>query len=295
MKLSVIIPCFNAADTIAIQLEALANQHWSEPWEVIISDNGSTDESLKIVEQYKEQVPNLRIIDASDLPGGAHARNMGALSATGDGLAFCDADDEVGPRWVAAMGEALSKYDFVTGPLDILKLNESWVQEARSNPQPDGIQNSFGYLPHAIGCNMGVKRLLHEKIGGHDKALYLQDSTFGYYDTSYSWRVQLLTGAELHFEPDAVVYYRYRSELRDIYRQARLYGRSHVLLYKAFQPLGMPKPSWKTQVRRILDWGEPLINLPQLVRKGGRTKLACNLGYRVGRLQGSIKHKIFLL
>ncbi|MBF2059991.1 glycosyltransferase family 2 protein, partial [Fischerella thermalis] len=43
MKVSVIIPCLNAAETIGVQLEALANQQWSQPWEVIIADNGSTD------------------------------------------------------------------------------------------------------------------------------------------------------------------------------------------------------------------------------------------------------------
>jgi len=52
MKLSVIIPCYNEADTIATQLEVLAKQYWSEPWEVIVSDNGSTDDSLAIVEKY---------------------------------------------------------------------------------------------------------------------------------------------------------------------------------------------------------------------------------------------------
>jgi glycosyltransferase involved in cell wall biosynthesis len=294
MKLSVIIPCFNAADTISAQLEALANQNWSEPWEIIVADNGSTDESLKIVKHYQIRLPNLRIVDASDLPGGAYARNVGALAATGDGIAFCDADDEVGPRWVAAMGEALAQHDFVTGPLDIQKLNEPWVQATRSNPQPDGIQNSFGYLPHAIGCNMGVKRVVHEAIGGHDEALCRQDPTFGYYDTSYSWSVQLQTGAKIHFEPDALVYYRYRSKLGDIYSQARSYGKSHVLLSKEFQPLGMPKPSWKTQIRRVLYWGEPLVKLPQLFHQGGRTKWMCDLGYRVGRLQGSIQHQVFL-
>jgi glycosyltransferase involved in cell wall biosynthesis len=43
VQLSVIIPCYNGAETIAAQLEALAGQQWSGQWEVIVSDNGSTD------------------------------------------------------------------------------------------------------------------------------------------------------------------------------------------------------------------------------------------------------------
>ena len=113
MKLSVIIPCFNVADTLAAQLEALANQQWSKPWKIIISDNGSTDDSVTIVEHYKEKLPNLRVVDVSDKSGRAHACNVGALAAAGEALAFCDADDEVAAGWVAAMGEALSKKEWL--------------------------------------------------------------------------------------------------------------------------------------------------------------------------------------
>src|SRR6266545_10527 len=108
MKLSVVVPCFNSAKTIAIQLEALANQTWSEPWEVIVADNGSTDSSVAIAESYKKRLPHLRIVDASDRRGAGHARNVGAAAAAGDLLAFCDADDEVAPGWLSAMGQALS-------------------------------------------------------------------------------------------------------------------------------------------------------------------------------------------
>jgi len=55
MRLSVIIACLNGADTIGVQLKALANQQWSEPWEVIFADNGSTDGIVTIVEQCRHQ------------------------------------------------------------------------------------------------------------------------------------------------------------------------------------------------------------------------------------------------
>ena len=55
MELSVIIPCFNAEVTIVVQLEALANQRWSKPWEVIVSDNGSTDNSMEIVKSFMKR------------------------------------------------------------------------------------------------------------------------------------------------------------------------------------------------------------------------------------------------
>ena len=123
VKLSVIIPCYNGAKTIAVQLEALAFQQWSEPWEVIIADNGSTDDSIAIVERYRHRLPHLRIVDASARKGQPYALNVGAQAASGEALVFCDADDEVGPGWLAAMGEALSKYDFVACRFETKKLN----------------------------------------------------------------------------------------------------------------------------------------------------------------------------
>ena len=293
VKLSVIIPCFNAADTITIQLEALAIQHWSESWEIIVSDNGSTDESVAIVEQYRKRLPNLRLVDSSKRKGAAHARNVGASAAIGEALAFCDADDQVAPGWVAAMGEALSKYDFVAGRLEPNKLNEPWVLKSRHCPQQEGLQkyNYPPYLPHAASCSIGVKCSIHRAVGGFDETmLRLQD-------TDYCWRIQL-AGTELNFVPDAVVHYRLRNTIKSIYHQARLWGDYNVLIYKKYRLMGMPKLSWKTSVMTSVKvWLRLLRKLPKIVfgNKESRASWAWKLGWHVGRLQGCIKYRVFAL
>ena len=287
MKLSVIIPCFNAANTIAVQLEALAHQHWCEPWEVIVADNGSTDETLAIVEQYQEKLPNLRIVDSSDKLGSAHARNIGASVAAGVMLAFCDADDEVAPGWVAAMGEALSKYEFVACKREYKKLNEPWTLKHRTLTQVDGLQEYRypPYLPHASGSTLGVRLSIHKAIGGFDETmLRLQD-------TDYCWRIQL-AGTQLHFVPDAVFHYRFRDTLGGLFHQGRLWGEYNVLLYKKYRPLGMPKLSWKASVR---SWVRLLKLLPQCFSKEDRAKLVTVFARRIGRLQGCIKYQVLAL
>ena len=181
MKLSVVIPCYNGADTLGVQLEALANQHWPEPWEVIVLDNRSTDGSRQIAERYKERLPKLRVVDASARQGQPFALNVGVEAATGEAVAFCDADDEVSSGWVAAMGEALSRHDFVACSVDIEKLNPPWAVAARGYPQRDGLQKAWypPYLLHAGGGTLGVKRSLHAMVGGFDEALpYLHDTDF---------------------------------------------------------------------------------------------------------------------
>lgn len=284
MKLSVIIPCFNAANTIAVQLEALVNQRWSEPWEVIVSDNGSTDQTVSVVEQYKEKLPNLLIVTSSAQQGSAHARNIGALAATGDALVFCDADDEVAPGWLAAMGEALSRYDFVACKREYKKLNESWALKYRSLSQIDGLQEYKypPFLPHGSGSTLGVKRSVHEAIGGFDETLLRVQ------DTDYCWRIQL-AGIELHFVPDAVVHYRFRDTIGGLYSQARLWGEYNVLLYKKYRPLGMPQLSWKVSVK---SWVRLLKLFTQCFSKEDRAKLVSTLAWRIGRLQGCIKYRV---
>jgi len=222
MKLSVIIPCFNAADTIAAQLEALAGQHWSEPWEVIVSDNGSTDDSLKIVESYRERLPILRIVNSSDRQGSSHARNVGALAATGEVLLFCDSDDEVAPGWLADMGEAVFRHDFVTCRLDTEKLNAPWLQKSWKNGQRDGPMQFYPhYLPCGGSCCIGVKRSLHEAVGGFD------ESMFAMVDIDYCWRIQL-AGTNLHFVAHTAIYYRYPKRFGRMYSQMRGLGKNLV-------------------------------------------------------------------
>ncbi|HKV06504.1 MAG TPA: glycosyltransferase family A protein, partial [Thermoanaerobaculia bacterium] len=135
LKLSVVIPCLNAADTLGVQLEALAGQSWPGEWEVIVADNGSTDGSREVVERYRDRLPNLRLVDASDKRGQAHARNVGAAAATGEAFLFCDADDEVAPGWLAALGRVLEDREFVACRYDNEKLNPEWVRRTHLNPQ----------------------------------------------------------------------------------------------------------------------------------------------------------------
>ncbi len=289
--LSVVIPCYNTASTISAQLEALAGQRWSNSWEIIVSDNGSTDDTLQVVEHYRERLPSLRIVEAFTRKGSAHALNVGSRAALGESLAFCDADDIVGAEWVAAMGDALSRYSFVAGRFETQKLNPAWVQKSRANPQASGLPRYRypPYLSYAGGGNMGVKRALYDAIGGFDESLLLL------HDTDFCWRLQL-AGTELRFVPDAVLHVRYRSTLRGIYHQARGYAEYNVILYKRYLPLGMPLLSRKESLTHGADSLQSLLRLFLGVRtKADLARWIWQLGWWIGRLQGSVKERVYAL
>ena len=288
MKVSVVIPCYNAADTLHFQLDALTKQRWPEPWEVILSDNGSTDVSRSIAHQYADRLPNFQIIDSSEVQGPAHARNKGAQVAHGESLLFCDADDEVAPGWLAAMGEALKGNDFVTCRFEAVKLSTPWAVKARMCPQENGIQ-TYDYppfLPHAASAGIGIKRRLHEAVGGFDETMPMLE------DTDYCWRVQL-RGVQLVFVHDALIHYRLRSSIRKMFRQARLWGEYNVFLYKKYRFLGMQNISKKTGLRntwRLLKRMPHCMADPQK-----RLGWLWQFTWQYGRAVGSVKYGVFAL
>ncbi|MGK7889814.1 MAG: glycosyltransferase family 2 protein [Leptolyngbyaceae cyanobacterium] len=92
MKFSVVIPCYNAEQWIVQTVESVVTQTLS-PHEILMVDDGSDDRSLTLVQELAQSsaVP-IRLLQ-SDRQGPAAARNMGISSATGDWIAFLDADD----------------------------------------------------------------------------------------------------------------------------------------------------------------------------------------------------------
>jgi len=131
VRLSVVIPCYNAEHTIGDQLEALARQTSPESWEIIVANNRSTDGSVAVINRFRKHMHNLRLVEASEKQGAGYAMNVGVRAARGELLAFCDADDVVGEGWITAMQSALAVHKFVSGPHEVARLNSSALQQNR--------------------------------------------------------------------------------------------------------------------------------------------------------------------
>ena len=287
MDLTVIIPCLNAGNTIAGQLEALRHQRWDKSWEVMVADNGSTDDTRDVVRRFQRDMPNLRLVDVSARRGCAAARNLAIPAARGDCIAFCDADDEVAPGWVVAMGEALRRHDFVACEVDDRRLNPHWVRSLWHAPErvEQGLPVCLDFLPSAAGCGFGLTRQVFEEVGEFDESLPRLD------DFDYSWRVQL-TGRRVHCVPQAVIHYRHRHTLLGTYRLCFDDGRSEVMLVKKFGDHGL---SWRPWRQALRDW----VHVPfMLLRVRDRISWGLWLktaGVLAGRMVGSIEHRTLAL
>lgn len=241
--LTVIMPAFNAAGTIGVQLEALSRQSYIDPWELVIVDGGSTDQTREIAESYATGFPSFRFIVATERRGSAYARNTGCRLTKGDPILFCDADDVVDPNWITELAMALRTSEMVGGSLERRLLNGEVALSARPPKAVDGLLNTFQFLPYAITANCGVRRQMWETLHGFDE-FYVNGSD----DADFCFRVQL-SGATLRFAPRAIVHYRLRSDAISIARQSYGYGVSHPRLFRAFKKAGMPRSSLRLACR----------------------------------------------
>ena len=278
---TVVLPCHNTADLLHEQLAALARQDGTSGFEVVVVDDGSSEDVAQVVERFRGPLPHLRYVRLPYRMGAAHARNTGVESAGSDRILFCDADDVVHEAWVARLSAALEHHHVVAGPLELHRLNPPWLATSGILEQTSGLQHG-DFLPLAGGGNLGVRRAAFAAIGGFDTRLPSLE------DTDLCFRLQL-AGYPLHFVPEAVVHVRMRQSLGDLFRQGRRWGHATVALHRKHLGVGMPRPKW---ARNLGGW---LLVIPRLLVAWNRSRLCrwvFGLGWRVGRLQGSRDYRL---
>jgi glycosyltransferase involved in cell wall biosynthesis len=280
VDLTVVIPAFDAQDVIGDQLDALLAQQPDCTWEIVVVDNGSSDATASVVTERMGASSRLTLVSAVERRGPSFARNVGAAAARGRGLAFCDADDIVGAEWVGAVAAALATDSFVTGPVDLTRLNEPWAQAARGTGGSAGAARFDDRFPFASSCNVGIDRELFERLGGFDEELTVGE------DIDLSMRAYL-AGVELRFVDGARIDYRLRSTSAATFRQAFAYGVSRPVLAERWRRRGGAPPVARTLGLR--NWGWLVRHLPMVVRRADRGHWLWVAGLRLGNLRGSVR------
>ena len=172
ISISVVIPAYNRAQTIRNCFDSVLKQTLS-PFEIIIVDDGSTDETVKIVKSYEH--PKLKYITLENNSGAQAARNRGIMEAKGDWIAFQDSDDEWHPEKLEKQFEALAKVDF--DPFTLVH-TDAWQLDYVTN-QKTLLQSSLldgpDVYPRLLSRSgllfpsMLVSKLALEKIGYLDE------------------------------------------------------------------------------------------------------------------------------
>lgn len=286
---SVIIPAYNAMGVIDVQLTALAEQDYQGTFEVIVSDNGSTDGLAEHLDGHPLRgVLDIRRIDSSATKGAPHARNAGAAAARGEYLVFCDADDMVHPEWLGALVAAGQKYDSVSGPVETTTLNTPKVASWRPVQPPDKPEETPGFLNFGLSGNLGLWRSVFEAVGGFDESLNVGE------DVDITWRIQL-AGFTLGHEPKAMVAYRLRDNYRALWRQSFAYGEAGPELYRHYRWYGLrpTKPLHLLVFALGLVFRNPVV--PRFISRLSTGNWIYYTAFAAGRISGSVKYRIWFV
>ncbi|HEY6522288.1 MAG TPA: glycosyltransferase family A protein [Solirubrobacteraceae bacterium] len=193
-RVSVIVPARDAGETLPRALSAILAQDLSEPFEVIVVDDGSRDDTARRAHSVGAPVTVLR----QTALGPAAARNAGVAQASGTLLAFCDADVFPAPGWLAAGVRALAAADLVQG---------------RVLPDPDAALGPFDrtlWIDGPVGlwetANLFVTRGAFEAAGGFEQWLAPRRGKALAEDVWFGYRA-LRAGARPGFSPDALAHH----------------------------------------------------------------------------------------
>lgn len=169
--LSVIIPAYNAAETIAVALDSLRAQTRGD-WEAIVVDDGSTDDTAGHVELLAKAEPRLRLVRAAH-GGVSAARNQGLEAALADWLLYLDADDWIAPDFVEVMCAAAAESREVSAVYcDWLRVTPtgSYPVEQYESPGADLFALLADRCIFAIHSCI-IRKELVQSIGGFDTSL----------------------------------------------------------------------------------------------------------------------------
>lgn len=197
-QVSVIVPAYNGAATLDDCLRALLGQQTQRSYEIILVDDGSTDDTAHEAEAF---VPRVRLVRQQHA-GAAAARNRGVSVAQGELLLFTDADCEPTPGWIENLASALDRADGAKGTYRTRQrsLVARWVQaEYESKYRRMAQRPTIDFIDT---YSAAYRRGVFEAARGFDEALQVDE------DQELSFRL-VEAGARLMFAPEAVVYHRH--------------------------------------------------------------------------------------
>lgn len=273
-KFSVVIPTYNAESFIEEQLQAV----WGgtlKPDQIIISNNGSTDNTCSVVQKLQLTIPVLEIVDSSAMQGVNYARNVGIIHARHEHVLICDADDIVASTWAQKMIASLSAYDLVgSGHQELVYSDKlsTYVQERVVIDQP----KVFANQKYLLGGNLALRKTVFETLGGFDCSY-----RGGHDEVDFCLRASRL-GYTQGWISEPLIQYRQRVSDKALFKQFYNYGRTWVQLALNFSPdFDEYIPSFKLMARKLaVTLREYLLS-----RDKSRARLQ-QLSWDLGRLYG---------
>lgn len=255
MRISVIIPTYNEEQSVKDCLESLAKQSFGD-FEVIVVDDGSTDNTATIIKSLITYHPSLITLLLQKHKGPGAARNLGVKEARGEILVFVDADmtfdknflkNLIRPITAGKTKGAFSKDEYVSNWDNVWarcwNINEGW-EEGRRHPKN---------YPNKQKVFRAILKSEFDKVEGFD-------SKAGYAD---DWTLSGKLGYEAIVAQGATFYHANPGNLKEVYCQAKWVGKRPyklgiigivVALLRAFLPVSLIIGLWKSTLNKTPEF-----------------------------------------
>lgn len=206
-QVSIIIPCYNLGNYLPEAISSVIAQTF-ENWEIIIVNDGSTDQTKEIIQEILIKYPDKQIIGLNTPNNGAGcARNIGIAFSRGEYILPLDADDIIHPDFLQktkAILDAHQTIDIVYTDLKEFGLRNRIIRASEFNPHLLPVQNQLNY------CSL-FRRKVWEEVGGYRPNLIIgPNSIIGYEDWDF-WVGAVEKGFCAKRLPEPLLMYRIRS------------------------------------------------------------------------------------
>lgn len=247
--ISIVVPAFNAQNTISMCIESLINMDYpnNKP-EIIIVDNNSTDNTKNLIKRY----PVTYLLETKKGP--AAARNAGIKFAYGELIAFTDSDCIVDRHWlknlvsgidgddVAGCGGEALPYKVDTS-LDKYSAKKFWPIRKIIGGE------LYGY-PYIITANAIYRKSVLQEVGYFDESFPVA----GHEDTDLGWRISQ-KGYKLKYIADAKIIHCHRTNLRGLYKVGFKGGYGAEILFNKHKTIKLKRPlNIKSIFKRLIRY-----------------------------------------
>lgn len=164
-KVSLIVPVYNVERYLKQCLDSILLQTYGN-LEIILVDDGATDTSGQICDQYAAQDSRIVVIHQKNA-GAANAKNAGLDKATGHYLAFIDSDDYVQPNWIEKMVEAAETFGADVVECDFDKVYQSHCETENNFQDPSKCFTAEEYLSQYLNnwtCSLFWNKLFDRRL-----------------------------------------------------------------------------------------------------------------------------------
>lgn len=273
--MSVVVPVYNGQASLRECLDSLLRLRYpSDRLELLVVDNGSTDDTPAILEGLRHRIRVLREAKR----GPSAARNCGIRAARGEYIALTDADCVVDPDWLAELVRPLASPDVGVSGGRILSVRPCNRIERFGERIHDHRRALEEFEPpYAISMNWASRRSVLLDVGLFDESLLRGE------DVDLAWRIRA-AGFRLVYRDAALVYHRNERTLRGLLAEGYAHGYHAVAVNRKHgATLGSDRSLRYFPVRPLLR------DAAGMIRGAGRIESLCAFVFDLGKAIGHFR------